>query len=208
MGGPARNCAGGEFGLAESNGTMELPMDRVGDKLRRGREAAGLSAAELAERTRITARHLEMIEQSNWAGLPGRPYALGFARSYARALGLDGDAIAEEVRQELDAAAATPRAKPSHQMQIDDPTKIPSQRLTWVMALLVVALLAAGLVFWRGFFLPAAPLPPVTAENDLLAETAAAAPSPTAESAVPPPVVEPTGARPGAPPLDATAAPQ
>lgn len=178
---------------------MELPMDRVGDKLRHGRETAGLSHRDVAQRTRITARHLEMIEQGNWTALPGRPYALGFARSYARAVGLDGEVIAEEVRQELDDIAAPARTRPSHQMQIDDPAKIPSRRLTWVTALLVLAMLIAGLMFRREYFLPAAPLPPVTAEDDLLAQTAAA-PSPTAESAVPP-VAAPGGARPDAPAL-------
>lgn len=178
---------------------MELPMDRAGDKLRRGREAAGLSHREVAQRTRITARHLEMIEQGDWAALPGRPYALGFARSYARAVGLDGEMIAEDVRQELDGIAPSHRTKPSHQMQIDDPAKIPSRRLTWIMALLVLAVVIAGLMFWREYFLPAAPLPPVTAENELLTQTAAAAPSPTAESAVPTPAGVPGDTRPGAP---------
>ena len=50
----------------------ELAITRTGDKLRLAREKAGLSLADVAMRTRITQRHLEAIENSDFTELPGR----------------------------------------------------------------------------------------------------------------------------------------
>ena len=64
----------------------ELAITRTGDRLRLAREAAGLSLADVATRTRITQRHLAAIEKSDFSELPGRTYVTGFARAYARAV--------------------------------------------------------------------------------------------------------------------------
>ena len=52
----------------------ELAITRTGDRLRLAREAVGLSLADVATRTRITQRHLEAMEKSEFSGLPGRTY--------------------------------------------------------------------------------------------------------------------------------------
>jgi cytoskeletal protein RodZ len=67
----------------------DAPAVGVGARLRAAREAQGLSLKDIAARTRITARHVEALETGDYGTLPGRPYALGFARSYAKAVGLD-----------------------------------------------------------------------------------------------------------------------
>src|SRR3546814_5505043 len=43
----------------------ELAITRTGDKLRLAREAAGLTLADVASRTRITQRHLEAIDRKS-----------------------------------------------------------------------------------------------------------------------------------------------
>ena len=78
----------------------ELPLMGVGERLRRAREAAGKSLAEIAAETRIPQRHLTLIEDGAFDALPARTYAVGFSRSYASAVGLDPRAIADEVRAE------------------------------------------------------------------------------------------------------------
>src|SRR3546814_12562621 len=83
----------------------ELAITRTGDKLRLAREAAGLSLADVATRTRITQRHLEAIEKSDFSALPGRPYVTGFARAYARAVDLPEAEIGAAVPRALRAAA-------------------------------------------------------------------------------------------------------
>lgn len=53
----------------------------VGQRLRAAREAQGLSMADLAQRTRVTQRFLEAIENDRLDLLPSSTYASGFARA-------------------------------------------------------------------------------------------------------------------------------
>ena len=163
-------------------------LSRAGDKLRVARERLGLDRGEISLRTKINERHLAAVEDSEFAALPARIYAVGFARSYAGAVGLDGAVIAAEVRRELDEQTAPANARPAYDLDIEDPAKIPSRRLAWIAAALGIAAIAGGAVFWRSYFVPAVDLPAV--RGDLVASTTispelspAAMISPTAESA-------------------------
>src|SRR3546814_18870002 len=91
----------------EDDGTAELPLEGAGQILRRAREEKGLSLKDIADKTRIPLRHLELIEAGSFSRLPGRTYAMGFSRSYARTVGLDEDALAGTVGADM----ATPEAR-------------------------------------------------------------------------------------------------
>jgi len=73
----------------------------VGDRLRAAREEKGFSLEDLAAETRIPRRHLESLEDSDWDRLPAPTYTIGFAKSYASAVGLDRAEIAEQIRGEM-----------------------------------------------------------------------------------------------------------
>ncbi len=177
---------------------------RVGDRLRAAREQLGIGRAELSHRTKINERHLEALEDSDFAALPARIYAVGFARSYAGAVGLDAARIAAEVRREL-SERENPPPRPVNQLHVDDPSKVPSGRIVWLSLMLGAILIVAGTLFWRSYYVPAVDLPPVSEQAGLEAEanvpelSPQAQISPTAESAVPSPVPAPaTGAAPAA----------
>jgi cytoskeletal protein RodZ len=53
------------------------------------REKAGLTLHEIAERTKISKRHLEAVESGEFRKLPGGVYATSYIRQYARAIGFD-----------------------------------------------------------------------------------------------------------------------
>lgn len=163
----------------------ELPLDTAGQTLARAREAAGLTRAQIAGQTKIPERHLQAIEEDNFAALPARTYAVGFSRSYARALGLDEAEIARLVRIELDGASPEPSQRAAT-FEPGDPARIPSSALAWVAAILVVGVLIACFVFWRSYWSPAAELPPVTTETPAAQAPAAAivAPAPSAPGQV------------------------
>lgn len=65
----------------------------VGQRIRRAREAAGLSAADLAQPLNLDLRVIECIEKDALDEVPGRPYILAYLRSWAEQLDLDGDAL-------------------------------------------------------------------------------------------------------------------
>jgi cytoskeletal protein RodZ len=63
--------------------------DDLGEFLRRERELRHISLDDVAERTKISRRYLEAIEQGRYDRLPGETFVRGFIRSYARFVGLD-----------------------------------------------------------------------------------------------------------------------
>jgi transcriptional regulator with XRE-family HTH domain len=66
-------------------------------RLREVREAKGWSIAELAKRTGLTIKMLETIDRGELSQLPAGLYGRSGIRAYARAVGLDADAVLEEV---------------------------------------------------------------------------------------------------------------
>jgi len=65
-----------------------------GELLRKVRTALGLSLAEVAERTRIGAKHLENVEADRYDQLPATVYLRGILMSLAKELRLDGLKVA------------------------------------------------------------------------------------------------------------------
>lgn len=125
----------------------ELAITRTGDRLRLAREAAGLSLADVATRTRVTQRHLAAIEKSDFSELPGRTYVTGFARAYARAVDLPEAEIGAAVRQELEDDEYGSR--PLYEAyEPTDPARLPTARLTWTLVV-VTLLLASAYGVWR-----------------------------------------------------------
>lgn len=83
----------------------EIPVEPeftpVGEQLRIAREEKGLSLEDLAAQTRIPQRHLASLETGDWDNLPAPTYSIGFAKSYASAVGLDRVEIGNQLREEM-----------------------------------------------------------------------------------------------------------
>lgn len=73
----------------------------VGERLRAAREKKKLSLEDIATQTRIPLRHLENLEAGDWSKLPAPTYTIGFAKSYASAIGVDRTEIGEDLRAEM-----------------------------------------------------------------------------------------------------------
>jgi cytoskeletal protein RodZ len=89
----------------EIDSTEEFPVEPevspVGEQLRVAREEKGLSLEDVAAQTRIPLRHLASIETGDWENLPAATYTVGFAKSYASAVGLDRVEIGNQLREEM-----------------------------------------------------------------------------------------------------------
>jgi transcriptional regulator with XRE-family HTH domain len=72
----------------------------LGAYLKAVREHKELSLAQVADVTRVRKVYLAAIETDDLTPLPSRPFAVGYVRTYARALGLDGDAAAARFKAE------------------------------------------------------------------------------------------------------------
>ncbi len=78
----------------------EAGPEQIGRLLRRAREGYGQDLVAVAAHLRIRAIYLDAIEKGRFEDLPGRTYALGFVRSYAEYLGLDGADLVRRFRDE------------------------------------------------------------------------------------------------------------
>jgi len=171
-----------------------VPDDRpgLGETLRRAREARGLSLAQAERLTKIRAVHLAALEEERFATLPPRPYARGFIRTYAAALGLDPGVLLEAFEAHLPPVAPMPLSEAA-EIPLEPPA--PPSRLRrlvtvalWILVPLVIVL---GLVLY------------VNVRDFVRTGPPAASSSPPA----PAPVSPPPAALPGPPPPAAASPP-
>lgn len=153
----------------------------AGARLRAAREARRLELAQIASETRIPLRHLEVIEAGDFAALPSRAYAIGFARTFAKAVGLDDGAITDAVRAELSDGHAR-RSAVGSGMEPGDPAKLPSAGLAWFGAFAALVLAVGLIAFFSTRFgagLGPAPLaaPPKPSPSAAATPTGAALPA-------------------------------
>lgn len=163
----------------ESTGGVE-PARTIGEALRRAREAAGLTLAQVAERTKVRPGILTEIEADDHDKLPALTYSLGFVKAYARTVGLDPAETAERYR--LESQKGDPVPTMVDLMPLEE-KRLPSPAL---VAGSVAALLLVLGGFWAwgaGWLTPAAP--PVPETPVAIEEAEADAPDPSAAPAAP-----------------------
>ncbi|MEL7199767.1 MAG: RodZ domain-containing protein [Pseudomonadota bacterium] len=140
----------GEGDLASQNATGGGPVG-PGEQLRSARLAKGLELDFIAAETRIPVHHLEALENEDFEHMPARAYAIGFARNYARAVGLDENAITEAVRTEM-AYDTDRRASVVGGMEPGDPAKLPSAGLAWFGAFAAILLATGVYAFYNTYY--------------------------------------------------------
>ena len=115
---------------------QELEGERVADTLIRARQQYGQDLRSIAQVLCIRYSYLDAIERSNFEDLPGPTYAVGFVRTYAEFLGLDGDSIVERFKNEVEGLDG--------QTKLHFPTPAPEGKMPGGAVFLVAALLFAG----------------------------------------------------------------
>jgi len=163
------------FEEMESEGNDGVDFQPVGERLAAERREQGIDLTTIAERTRVPIRHLQAIEKSDFSVLPGATYTLGFARSYARTLGMDAAAIGSDMRAEM---AEYGHGSPTVQAQSyepTDPSRVPPRALAWSAAG-IAAVLLIGYFIWRSLAFDGADIEePAIAQDEAAEEQAAAA---------------------------------
>ena len=114
----------------------------VGQRLRAAREEKGYSLEDVASETRIPLRHLESLEASDWERLPAPTYTIGFAKSYASAVGLDRADIGEQLRGEMGGFRNETSTVESYEPA--DPTRAMPR---WLVIGAIAAIIVAVLLF-------------------------------------------------------------
>lgn len=163
----------------------------VGSFLKETREKAGKSIEDIATDTRIPLRHLKAIEASDYSGLPGKTYAMGFVRAFSRSLGLDEVQMVARLREELGTDDYRP-AQTYEAYEPVDPARVPPRKLAWTAGLIALLLVGAWGVWRSGVF---------TASDDVSVTDTELTP----ETDTGAPIGTPTGTAAAAPTVDANA---
>jgi cytoskeleton protein RodZ len=139
--------------MAVDDDTPATPAPRdAGAMLAAAREAAGLSIDAVAGQLKLAPRQVRAIEAGDFAALPGRTFVRGFARNYARLLGLD----AATVLAALPDAEAEPGLSHPHLASTDRAMgEIPAERARprsvagWTIALALLAIVVVAVAYER-----------------------------------------------------------
>jgi cytoskeleton protein RodZ len=98
-----------------------LSLQTLGQDLCETREHKGITPEIIWRDLKIAPHHLTAIENSRFAALPGRVYAVGFVRSYARYLGLDVERCVTRLKAEMAGPdIKPPLIRPSSQVERKD----------------------------------------------------------------------------------------
>jgi cytoskeleton protein RodZ len=123
-----------------------------GAALKAARERAGLSVDQAAQALKLAPRQVRALEDEDFGQLPGRTFARGFVRNYARLVNLDGEAL---LAQLPDASHSPALAAPSLHSTGTTMGEVPSARIgrpavnRWVVpAVLVTLIVGAGAYEW------------------------------------------------------------
>ncbi|ACL24509.1 helix-turn-helix domain-containing protein [Chloroflexus aggregans] len=174
-------------------------MSELGARLRRAREANGISLAQAAAETRILLQSLQALEEGAFERLPSDVVARGFIRNYAQYLGLPPDEMIDLYRRErgaTDKIRVVPATNPPRTRMYVLPSFFAIFFITLVLVgLAYVGLSALGRIGERATpsagvapsptIVPPSPLP----TPSLLPTGVIAPPTPTSSPLAPTPVV-------------------
>jgi len=186
--------------LREISGDSDNPLETVGQDLRAARIRRGDDLAAVSRALKIRKDHLDAVENDRLDDLPGRTYAIGFVRSYARYLGLDANGLVERFKAEI-SGRGEEQALQASTLHDDEGRRLPQG---WrILAGVIGVALIWGV--WHIFFsgrdaAPPVPPPPSLARIE--------APKPAPPPPVQPPAAETTPSPSVTTPLPAAPPPQ
>jgi cytoskeletal protein RodZ len=132
----------------------------IGQALKALREAEGLSLTAIADKTCVRRAYLQALEELNMDQLPARPFAVGYVKAYAEALGLNGELAVRQFRKDA----------PSPDEALKAPVGVRKERdprLSWLAG--ACAVVATAVVIWNlaqhAVAHDGAPTPPVAVTN-------------------------------------------
>lgn len=134
----------GMFGVEPNEFMDDRNEDGVAALLRRRREELGRDVTTVARQLRIRAVYISAIEEGRLQDLPGTAYAVGFVRAYADYLGLDGNSVVGDYRDEL--------ARRSRQNQLIWPVDQVEHKHFPGGIVLIVCVLLAGAIYGGWYF--------------------------------------------------------
>lgn len=118
---------------------------KVGLLLKEMRNKQGKTFAEISQELCIRKSYLEAIENSDYNNIPEYPYGIGFIRSYADYLGLDGNNIVKMYKEEAEADFR--KKHPYFVMEPQVEATVPSRKYLVISLLAIIGIYIAWSVY-------------------------------------------------------------
>jgi cytoskeleton protein RodZ len=118
-------------------------MPDIGTTLREARMRQRIDISEIESETKIRAKYLRALENEEWDLLPGPTFVKSFLRTYADALGLDGKLLIEEYKLRHERLSDVELQPITPLGQRDRRRPRAGVPRGWIVAFVVVGLLAA-----------------------------------------------------------------
>ena len=160
--------------LREISGDGDAPLETVGQDLHAARVRRGDDLAAVSRALKIRKDHLDALEADRLDDLPGKTYAIGFVRSYARYLGLDANEMTERFKAEISGRHDEHALPASNNLHEEEAKRLPYGGR--VLAGVVILAVLYGL--WHIFFSSGDATPPVPPPPTLARITEAPASTP------------------------------
>lgn len=164
--------------------SMRAMPQRLGAMLGEARSAAGIELSDISRDSRIPLRHLRAIEADNHDALPALPYAVGFVKSFARAVGRDPELAAAQFRAETTKAPIVPMMAAIEPL---DERRLPPRGLMTLSIVGVLAVVGAVVAYSAGMFDRSHPASPAAVAASTATVSTATAPGAAAAALAPAP---------------------
>ena len=192
----------GRLGVRPPPWSGEPEAGSFGSWLRRQREAREVSLRDIAERTKISLRYLEAMEEDRFDVLPAPVFAKGFLREYARYVGLSPDEVVNHYLSVQPAQEGEERTEEAR-VELRRSGNWTSVLYVLLVVLIVALLTLLGYLFVKHRNAPSAesvpaasePAPPATGASS----AASVPPAPLPVVAAAPPAASQAAAEPSAP---------
>lgn len=128
----------------EADNTVKNSGPSLGQLLAQARRDKGKTLEEISAAINIRTVQLRAIEEGNYDALPGPTYAVGFIRSYANHLGLDGAEMVTRFKSETSTVQLRPELnfpKPIIESRVPNPLVIGAATVAAIVVL----------ILWSGF---------------------------------------------------------
>ena len=173
----------------------------AGQLLAAERERQGLSRVEVAQRLHMSPSQVEALETGDYSRLPKGPFLRGFVRNYAKALGLDADALVAQLASETPTESAPRIVVPSQNIRFDPlGDRFSNPYLKAAGIALVAIVLGFAAMYWWLFIRPEPPAAHKVPDMPPPRSAPAAAPAPAVTAPAPqaatPPAAQPLPAKP------------
>ncbi|MBO9559420.1 MAG: helix-turn-helix domain-containing protein [Caulobacter sp.] len=165
--------------VVEHQPSIDYGVD-LGAALRAAREFRGLTLQDVADATRIRLSYIEALEDLRLDELPSRPFTIGYVKSYAKVLGLDGDAAVARFKVDVPDDSEPLRAPVGVRHERD-----PRLGLILALGVLIVAAIVLWNVAQRAIAKDAPPAQVAPAQASAVAVAAAPPPAPTDPNVAP-----------------------